>query len=104
MYVRENPYMGMDWDIELGRMVTKAFWTCDELWGDIVGSWNIDDCPRIEGGNFGGGNGAFSLDFIDLEVDMEVEYEKIEFEMYKEAQTPLMKVVPLSNSPSFYYY
>jgi hypothetical protein len=44
------------------------------------------------------------LDFIDLEVDMEVEYEKIEFEMYKEAQTPLMKVVPLSNSPSFYYY
>ncbi len=96
MYVKANPNIGMDWDIELGRMVTKAFGTCDELRGDIVGSWNIDDYPKIEGGNFSGGNGAFSLDF----VDMEAKYEKIEVEMYKEAQTPLYEGCPISQFAS----
>ncbi len=52
--------------------------------------------PRIEGGNFDGWNGAFSLDFVAMEVDMEVDHEKIEVEMYKEAQTPFYEGCPSS--------
>jgi hypothetical protein len=88
-YARENPNTRMDQNIELSRMVAKALGRCDELRSNIVHVGNKDDGPRIEGGKFDGGNGAFSLDFADMEVDVEADHEKIEVEMYKEAQTPL---------------
>jgi hypothetical protein len=71
----------MDQDIELGRMVAEAFGRCVEL----ADARNRDDNPRIEGGNFDGGNGAFSLDFVDMEVNVETDHEKIKVEMYKKA-------------------
>jgi hypothetical protein len=36
-----------------------------------------------------------------MEVDMEAEYEKIEVEMYKEAQTPLYEGCPIANHLHF---
>ncbi len=60
--------------------MVEAFGNCNELQGNIANVGNRDDSPGIEGGN-----GAFSLDFVDMEVDVEVDHEKIEVEMYKEA-------------------
>jgi hypothetical protein len=88
-YVRANPNTRMDQDIELGRMVAEAFGRCDEFRGNIVYVGNRDDNPRIEGGNFDGGNGAFYLDFVDIKVNAEANHEKTKVEIYKKAQTSL---------------
>jgi len=88
-YVGTNPNIRMDQYIELGRMVVEAFGRCDELQGNIANARNKDDSLEIEGGNFDGGNGAFSLNFIDMEVDVEADHERTKAKMYKKAQTPL---------------
>jgi hypothetical protein len=96
IYVGANPDIRMDQDIELGRMVAKAFGRCDELQGNIIDVGNRDDSPRIEGGNLDGGNGAVNLDFADVEVDVEANHEKTKAKMYKEAQTPFYEGCPIS--------
>lgn len=84
-YVGANPNIRMDQHIELGRMVVEAFGRCDELQGNIANVKNKD-----------GGNGAFNLDFVDVEVD----HERTEVKMYKEAQTPLYEGCFNSQLPS----
>jgi hypothetical protein len=44
---------------------------------------------ELKGGNFDGGNGAFYLDFVDIEVNAEANHEKTKVEIYKKAQTSL---------------
>jgi hypothetical protein len=102
-----NKVLGMDKDIQLGKMLIDTFQRCDELHENFGGQARTIDGSLLDGGDFIDGNDNLAIEFdlegMDLEHDDDYD-ETILFDMFREAQTPLYEVVPLVTSPPSFYH
>lgn len=88
--------MGLDQDVEMGRMLIEAFQRFDELrgsfgWGNANTKKGCGDGDYIDGEN-----NATNEEPPNLDVGPEVDYEKETSNMFQEAQTTFYKLCSIS--------
>ncbi len=83
--------MGLDQDVEMGRMLIEAFQRLNELKGNSKQGSIRPKRKRGDGDYIEGEDNVANEELPYLDLGLKVDYEKVTLNMFQEAQTPLYK-------------